>query len=265
MRTGAAAHPEVIDPDRVRRPGKVRQLIPGAHKGVQGRRKGADVGGGIPQGLHGRLLGRGAIRHWERGHVAGYRLAHLLEQWQDGARSAAAVDAHHIRAGVFQALGGFAGGVAVARGRFLVEDHGHDGRPAAAAHRLERKQRLADVTEGLANEEVDARLHRPADLLIEDPAHRATRGVIGRVDIGIREIAGQQRVRLHRHLPGNRQGVPVERLEQVFLADQPKLLAVPVIGERLDDVRAGVDELPMQLGNHLGMLEHDLGNKGARL
>ena len=121
------------------------------------------------------------------------------------------------------------------------------------------------MTEGLADEEVDARLHRPADLLIEDPAHGATRGVIRRVDIGIREIAGEERVRLHRHLAGNRQRVTVERLEQVFLADEPKLLAMPVVGERLDDVRAGVDKLPMELRNHFGMLEDDLGNKGARL
>ena len=38
-----------------------------------------------------------------------------------------------------------------------------------------------------------------------------------------------------------------------------------VVGERLDDVRACVDEVAVQLGDDLRVLEHDFGNEGARL
>src|SRR5260221_2001073 len=38
-----------------------------------------------------------------------------------------------------------------------------------------------------------------------------------------------------------------------------------VVGERLDDVGAGMDELAMQLGDQLGGLEHDLGHVRAGL
>jgi hypothetical protein len=45
----------------------------------------------------------------------------------------------------------------------------------------------------------------------------------------------------------------------------PQLLAVRVVGERLDDVRPGVDELAVQLADLLGMLEDDLGHERAGL
>src|SRR5438128_12663432 len=51
----------------------------------------------------------------------------------------------------------------------------------------------------------------------------------------------------------------------MLLADDAQLLAVRVVGEGLDDVRAGVHELAVQLRDHLGMLEHDLGHVGAGL
>ena len=41
---------------------------------------------------------------------------------------------------------------------------------------------------------------------------------------------------------GDPQGLLVERLEQLFLADQPHLLAVAVVGEGFDYVGAGTRE-----------------------
>ena len=38
-----------------------------------------------------------------------------------------------------------------------------------------------------------------------------------------------------------------------------------VVGESLDDIGAGVNELAVQPGDELGMLEHDLGHVGAGL
>ena len=55
------------------------------------------------------------------------------------------------------------------------------------------------------------------------------------------------------------------RSSVVLAADDPQLLAVRVVGERLDDVRARVDELAVQLGHLLRVLEHDLGDERARL
>ena len=57
----------------------------------------------------------------------------------------------------------------------------------------------------------------------------------------------------------------VDLLEQVLLADDPHLLPVRVVRERLDDVRAGADELAVELRDDLGLLEHDLGDERAGL
>ena len=57
----------------------------------------------------------------------------------------------------------------------------------------------------------------------------------------------------------------VERLEQVLLADHLQLLAVPVVGERLDDVGSRPHELDVQLAHDVRVLEHDLGDEAARL
>ena len=64
---------------------------------------------------------------------------------------------------------------------------------------------------------------------------------------------------------GDLQRLAVDLLERVLLADQPQLLAVGVVGEGLDDVRAGVHELAVQLRHQLRVLEHDLGDERARL
>ena len=80
------------------------------------------------------------------------------------------------------------------------------------------------------------------------------------VEVGVADVAREQRVRLARDAPGELERLAVERLEQILLADQPQLLAVRVVGERLDDVRAGVHELAVQLLDDLGLLEDDLGH-----
>ena len=51
----------------------------------------------------------------------------------------------------------------------------------------------------------------------------------------------------------------------MLLADRLQLLAVRVVGERLDDVGTRVDEFAVELGDELGVLEDDLGNEGASL
>ena len=90
-------------------------------------------------------------------------------------------------------------------------------------------------------------------------------GVAGVVDVRVADVAGEQRAGLARHVRGDPQRLAVDLLERVLLADQPQLLAVGVVRERLDDVGAGVDELAVQLRHQLGVLEHDLGHERPRL
>ena len=57
----------------------------------------------------------------------------------------------------------------------------------------------------------------------------------------------------------------VHRLEIVLPADQPQFFAMRVIGEGLDHVGAGAQEIAMQVLDLLGEVEHDLRHVGARL
>src|SRR6266550_9058357 len=67
------------------------------------------------------------------------------------------------------------------------------------------------------------------------------------------------------NLLGDREGLPVELLEEVLLADQAHLFAVGVIREGRNDVRTGMNEISVQLRHDLGMVEDGLGHERARL
>ena len=105
-------------------------------------------------------------------------------------------------------------------------------------------------------------LRRPCHLLVEHRPHRRPRlGAVGLVEVRIADVAGEQRAGVAGDRGGELESRSVERLEQVLLADDSQLLAVPVVGERLDDVRAGVHELSVQGGDLVGVIEHGLGNE----
>ncbi|MFN8186067.1 MAG: hypothetical protein U0R69_03205 [Gaiellales bacterium] len=84
-------------------------------------------------------------------------------------------------------------------------------------------------------------------------------------DVRVRDIAGEERAALGRDLGGDPERLPVQPLEDVLLADHAQLLAVCVVGQRLDDVRPRVHELAVELADDLGVVEHDLGDERARL
>ena len=149
--------------------------------------------------------------------------------------------------------------------RLAVQRHRHDRREPRLLDHVERDQRLVDVRERLGDDEVHARLDRPPGLLLEHRADAPARLVVAGEDVRVREVACEERARLVRDLSRELERVSVQRLEQVLLADDSHLLAVPVVRERLDDVRAGVDELPVEPGDDLRVLEHDLGDEGAGL
>ena len=76
---------------------------------------------------------------------------------------------------------------------------------------------------------------------------------------------GEEGAVLEGDLLRERERLAVERLEQILLADHLQLLAVPVVGERLDDVGSGSRELDVELAHDVGVLEHDLGDEAAGL
>ena len=55
------------------------------------------------------------------------------------------------------------------------------------------------------------------------------------------------------------------RSRSLLPADDPQLRAVRVVRERLDHVRAGVDEVSVELLDEIGVFEDHLRHEGARL
>ena len=138
-----------------------------------------------------------------------------------------------------------------------VIDRGQAGR----LDRLEGEQRLAGPAERLGDDEVHAGLGGPADLLLERGPGRPLAGAARLVHVRVAQVARQHRAGFRGDPLGDGQRVPVQRLEQVLLADDPQLLPVPVVGEGLDHVRARVHELAVQPLDDLRVLQHDLGDE----
>ena len=114
--------------------------------------------------------------------------------------------------------------------------------------------------------EVDAGLDRPAHLLLEHGPDRCSEtSSSGSKTLVLQMLPAKRAPLSRRDLLRDRERCPVHRLEQVLLADQPQLLPVRVVRERLDDIRARVDELAVELGDELRMLQDDLGHVRAGL
>jgi hypothetical protein len=147
-----------------------------------------------------------------------------------------------------------------------VHSERHDRRQARRLDHVGRDQRLLRPRERLADDELGTAVDGPADLLLEHAADRVTGGRVVRAEhVGVADVAGEHRAGVARDVGRDAQRLAVHLLEQVLLPDDPQLLAVRVVGERLDDVRAGVHELAVQLGDELPMLEHYLGDERAGL
>jgi len=147
-----------------------------------------------------------------------------------------------------------------------MDREGDDGRQAGLLDHVEGDQGLLAVGDRLGDDEVDARVDRPADLLHEHSARRRRRFlVVAHIQVGVGDVARQQGARVGRDLPGDGEGLAVHLLQQVLFADDAQLLAVRVIGKGLDHVGARVHELAVQAAHYLGVVEHDLRDKGAGL
>jgi hypothetical protein len=125
-----------------------------------------------------------------------------------------------------------------------MDGESDDRRNAHRFDRFEGEQGLLTPRECLGDHEVHSRLGRPADLLLEHPLRRSHGGpVTGREDVGIADITGEQRPALGGDIIGDAQCLTVHRLQVRLPTDETQLLPVGVIGEGLDHVGAGVDEL----------------------
>ena len=135
-----------------------------------------------------------------------------------------------------------------------------------ALDRLERQEGLPGPAVGLAHDEVDAGVHRPVDLLVEDPARLLVRlRVVGPVDARVADVPREQGAGLARDLLREAERRAVDPLEVALPVDHPHLGAMRVVGERLDDVRARVHEVPVEALHQVRMLEDHLRHERAGL
>src|SRR5215218_4391640 len=270
VRRGAAAHAEVGHAEPRRGGGELAELEAVARERVERDRERAVAGDAVAvrvgQRLEARLGVRRAVRDGQRGDVAVAGGADALDQRQHRARAADAVQADDRRAGVLDPPARVLRRPALARLGRAVDRERDDRGQAGLLDHVERDQRLLGPGERLANDEVDVRVDRPRDLLLEHRPHRRRGFSVARVlDVRVADVAGVQRAGLPRDLGGARKRAAVDLLERVLLADHPQLLAVRVVGEGLDHVGAGVDELAVELGDELRVVEDDLGHERAGL
>ena len=142
----------------------------------------------------------------------------------------------------------------------------HHGRQAELLADLQSDQRFAQVVVGLGDDEVDALLGRPAQLLgVHGAHHRGGSRVLGVIGPGVADVACHQGIAFRGHCPGQPHRLPVHRLQVGLTAQLAQLLAVRVIGERHHDISARTQKLPVQLGNGSGEVQHNLGHISARL
>ena len=87
----------------------------------------------------------------------------------------------------------------------------------------------------------------------------------GVVRPGEREVPGDERVALRRHLPSDADGVAVDLVDLAGEADGRELVIARVEGHRLEDLGAGAQEFAVQLRERIRVFDHHLGCERSRL
>ena len=266
MRTGAAAYAQVADAHRQRVATEVGEFEPVAGERIERDRKRLVAPIAMPvtvaQRLERRLLVVRPERDRQRRHRHRHHRADLLEQRHHRFGTANAVEPDHVGTGVLQPLARIGHAPVFTRHVGLVHrQRDHRGLLRSLDH-FQRDQRLLAPRKRLADDEIDAGIDRPADLLLEHRAHGFPRfGICGIEDVGIADVAGQQRAAFVGHCLGQFQRTAIHRLEVVLAADDAQLFAMRIVGQRLDDVGAGVDKIAMQLGDDFRMFDDDFRNE----
>src|SRR5262249_13982097 len=84
-------------------------------------------------------------------------------------------------------------------------------------------------------------------------------------DARVADVAGEEGPGFPGHLLRDPEGRAVDRLEILLPADDPELRPVGIVREGLDHIRAGVDEVTVELLNQAGSLEDHLRHERAGL
>ena len=144
---------------------------------------------------------------------------------------------------------------------------GDHGRQVQFLDDLQGDQRLTQIVVGLRDDEIDALVHRPRQLLFIHRADHARRRlfVLGVVRPGVADVAGDQRITLAGDLVGDAHRLAVHGLQIVLATDILQLAAVRVIGERDHDVGPRTKKLAVKLAECIGKIEHDFGHIGTGL
>ena len=248
VRASAAADSDVVDAQRLRLARVVGHLEPRTEKGLE--RDWKDVGpvGGF-QGLERRHRLLRFVGNRLSRDVAAHRPANLLDDREHGRGPSIAVQPDDVGPVVRQDLAGIDVAIAIpglVRSGGGQRDHG---RQAQFLDDLQRDQRLAQIIVGLRDDEIDALVNRPGELLLVHRADHPGRCllVLRVVCPGVADVTGDQGIAFARNLVGDLDCLAVHCLEVVLAADVLELGAMRVVGERHHDVSARPEELAMQL------------------
>ena len=188
--------------------------------------------------------------------------AYVLDEWQHASGIAHAVDADDVGSLGDECFHAFGDGHTVIAHGLATKRHGdHDRKIGESLGALEAGARLAEMKEGLSNDEIDPFVHLPPNLLIEELARQL--GGLGPFPRR-RQVGGDERS-LAGNLFRQTRGSAVELFDLVGPSHRSELLARAVEGHDLKNLGAGSQELSMELAHGVRMLEGRLGSERSRL
>ena len=268
VRSGAATDALVVHSQRQCLPCELGDLVAIARQAIQRRGKGAirdAVAVRVRQRLEVDRFGRGPIGDWKRRQRTLDLPRDLFQHRQHRPGTPDAVQSDHIRARVPEPAAGIGNRIVVPQALAVHRQRDHRD-CAGLPNDLQGQQGLLAEGERLANDEIDAGFRRPAHLLLEHGAgFLLALGVVGQEHVGVADVARHQCVTLRRDILRELQRAAVDFLQVALAPDDSELVAVRVVGERLDHVGSGVHELPVQLGDGMGMVQHHLRHVGPGL
>lgn len=142
---------------------------------------------------------------------------------------------------------------------------GHDGQ-TGLGRSLGGDQGLSQPAERLSDDEVDPALGVELELPVEQCAHAFVWfAILGLVDPREAEVSGDERVALVGDLARHCDRGAVDVVDLAGQPDGGQLVFAGVEGERLQYLRSGAHELPVELRERFGMREAHLGGEGTRL
>ena len=149
--------------------------------------------------------------------------------------------------------------------RILVERHRDHGRHAGLLDPLRGEERFPEPRERLRDHEVWVFLELSLELLVEQPTHLVRGSLLLRI-VHPREAEVRRDERsIARDLAGEADRGAVDVAHPIRIPDRREFLLARIEGEGLQDFRAGVKELLMELPHGGRMLQDDFRREGTGL